>query len=175
WQQTVFPSATPFKPLGAARFYLKDDTYRSGAAPVRAKLLDEIKQKTTFPPLILTGTVSIDTTLTPQAQRDVTGGSLGWHYDPIDFAVKGMPIASNATLTLAGGVVLAGYGASAIWLKDGAHLVSVGSPLRRNHATHFSSVQEVGYNWGGGDPNSFTFLSTANSGASPPTASSRFT
>jgi hypothetical protein len=71
--------------------------------------------------VVLTTDFTTSTTLSPQAQRDSDAQDLGYHYDPIDWAVSERNL-NNNTLTLTNGVVLATYGAQGIKLGTGAKL-----------------------------------------------------
>src|SRR5581483_8764718 len=88
-------SKWPFQASGAGNYYL---TNNSSLRNLGITSLDFnrftldfdaltrlLKKTTTYAPILLTNTVSIDTTLSPQAQRDVDTPDLGYHYDPLDF------------------------------------------------------------------------------------------
>ena len=144
-------SQYPFQSVGAGNYYLTNGCgfFNAGTTNIDTTLLANLKQKTTYPPLLLTNqSVSINTTLNPQAQRDTDMPDLGYHYDPIDYLVDQFGI-TNATLTMANGVAVATYNDTGIVLLDGSSIVSMGSPLYPNWIVRYSSVQEqpvsIGY------------------------------
>lgn len=166
----------PFQSVGAGFRYLgPGSSFRNvGTTNVGASLLNDLKKRTTYPPLVLTNTVMTATTLSPQAQRDTDLPDLGYHYDPIDYAINTLTV-TNTTLTLTNGVALATFGNNGIWLTDGSQLYSEGTPLDHNHLSRFFNVQEQPTNWGGGTLWSMTTINPYNYGVSPPIAQLRFT
>jgi hypothetical protein len=95
--------------------------------------------------LSLTNDISIDTTLTPQAQRDTDTPDLGFHYLPIDWIVGGATV-TGATLTVRGGAAIAMDAANTNWgicLDSGGQLISEGDPVNLNRFVRSHSVQEV--------------------------------
>src|SRR5208337_1970961 len=51
---------------------------------------------TTYPPIVYSNvTISVSTTLAAQAQRDTDLPDLGYHYDPLDYAVSALTLANN--------------------------------------------------------------------------------
>src|SRR5439155_8355373 len=60
-----------FQVVGAGFHYLSNDTYRNRGTPsINGTLLSDLKEKTTYAPLVLTNTYSYCVILAPQAQRD---------------------------------------------------------------------------------------------------------
>ena len=137
-------SVYPFQAVGAGSFYLANGSsfQNVGSTNIDSTLLVCLKQKTTYPPILYSNvTVSINTTLNPQAQRDTDTPDLGFHYDPLDYLVDQFGI-TNATLSLTNGVAIAGYNDSDLVIEDGSSIVSFGSPLYPNWLVRYSSVQE---------------------------------
>jgi archaellum component FlaF (FlaF/FlaG flagellin family) len=133
-----------FQAVGGGSFYLATNSnfHNIGTVNIDPTLLASFKQKTTYPPILYSNiTVSINTTLSPQAQRDTDTPDLGYHYDPIDYLVDQYTI-TNASLTLTNGVTIASYNDSGVILSDGSGVVSIGSPLYPNWFVRYSSVQE---------------------------------
>ena len=133
-----------FQSVGSGSYYLATGStnQNGGTAAISPAMLAELKQKTTYPPIVFSNvTISVNTTLSPQAQRDTDIPDLGYHYDPIDYLVDQFAI-TNATLTLTNGVAIASYNDTGIWLQDGSSIVSIGSPLYPNWFARYSSVQE---------------------------------
>ena len=141
---TVTNSFYPFQTVGAGSYYLTNGCAftNAGTTNIDATLLASLKQKTTYPPLLLTNqSVSINTTLNPQAQRDTDTPDLGYHYDPIDYLLDYFQI-TNATLTVTNGTAIASYNEPGVMLTDGSSIVSIGSPLYPNWFVRYSSAQE---------------------------------
>ena len=135
-------SAWPFQTVAAGSFYLSSDLpwRNAGTFNINSSLLADLKNKTTYPPVLLTNAILSDTVLWPQAQRNTGPIDLGFHYDPIDYLTA--CTVSNSTLTLTNGVVVAYYNNGGIWLQNGSSLVSFGGPTQRNWLAHYSLIQE---------------------------------
>jgi len=161
----VTTSSNLFQTAGAGNYYLTNNSpYRgAGTTNIEAALLAELRQKTTYPPLIYTNLlVSTNLTLAPQAARDTNAAGLdyGYHYDPIDYLVDQFWI-TNATLSVTNGTVLAGYNDDVdVVVTDGSSIISVGTPLAPNWFTRYSSVQEQELPLGGdsNSPSSTTMI-----------------
>jgi RHS repeat-associated protein len=168
--------ASPFQSQGAGNYYLAagSNFRNAGTTTVGSALLGELRKKTTYPPIALSGTIPIDTTLSPQAQRDTDTPDLGYHYDPLDWAVNGMGV-DYAALTLVNGVALSVYGDSGLVLRDGARLVSEGTPLNRNHISCYNTVQEQPIILAGGSVNNNISVDPSNTGTALPVFDCRFT
>jgi len=141
-----------YQTVGAASYYLTDGSTNrnAGTTNINSDLAKDLKKKTTYPPIELTSNFTVDTTLSPQAQRDTDTPDLGYLYDPLDYVVSGRTL-TNATLTLTNGVALGTYGASTSQgisiVKDGK-LISGGSPAMLNHIVRYNTVQEqANTNW----------------------------
>jgi hypothetical protein len=141
----------PFQSVGAGSCYLANggNFTNVGTTNIDPRLLADLQQKTTYPPMVLTNqTISINTNLNPQAQRDTDTPDLGYHYDPIDY-ITDLYSVTNATLTVTGGVAIACYNEAGIQLQSGSAMVSVGTPLTPNWFVRYSSVQEQSVALGG--------------------------
>jgi hypothetical protein len=161
---------TPFQSVGAGSFYLINGCgfQNVGTTNINATLLADIKTKTTYPPILYSNvTVSINTTLSPQAQRDTDTPDLGYHYDPIDYLVDQYVI-TNATLTVNGGAAIASYNEPGVLLRDGSAIVSIGSPLYPNWFVRYSSVQEQAVLLGGTNPAAGLTVSASHFGSVGP-------
>ena len=174
---SVFLSSDPgvFQTVGAASHYLADQSpYRNaGTTNIDSTLLADLRKKTTYPPLVYSNVMlSADMTLGPQAQRDTDAPDLGYHYDPLDFVLKGVFL-TNATLQLLSGTAVATFGQYGISVHNGSHLISEGTPTSLNHIARYNMVQEgANTNWdGGGD----SVVGDWQGGPTPPQASFRFT
>ncbi len=166
-----------FQQVGAGAHYLAaNSVYRNaGTTNINALLAGDLKKMTTYPPILYSNmTISVDMVLGPQAQRDTDTPDIGYHYDPIDYAVNSLGV-TNATLSLTNGVALATFGYTGIWLQDGSQLFSEGGPLNHNHLTRFFNVQEQGTNWGGGILGQTATINSYNYNIAPANAQIRFT
>jgi hypothetical protein len=144
-------SSGVYQSAAGGNYYLAPGSpYRNaGTTNIDPALLAQLSQKTTWLPLLLTNqTISINTTFSPQAQRDTDTPDLGYHYDPIDYIVDQCAI-TNATLTLTNGTAIASYNEAGIKLQDNSVIVSIGSPLYPNWFARYSSVQEQSVSLGG--------------------------
>ncbi|MCL5098604.1 MAG: hypothetical protein M1608_13960, partial [Candidatus Omnitrophica bacterium] len=133
----------------AGYHYLVDGTYRNkGSINIDPTLLSEIRQKTTFPPLLLTVPFVADTPLSDRPIRDLDAPDCGYHNDPIDYAWTGLNL-TNATLTLTNGVAVCLYGVNGLNLQSGAKLYSEGTSVAFNHLFRYPAVQEQPVNLDG--------------------------
>jgi len=141
--------ATVFQTVGGGSHYLATNSaYRDiGTTNINSALLASIRKKTTYPPLVITNSITTNTTWAVRATRDTDTPDLGWHYDPIDYACDSI-IITNSTLTLSNGVRTAGYVAAALWVQDGATVVSEASPNNHNVICRYNTAQEQSTNWG---------------------------
>ncbi len=164
-----------FVQVGAGANYLPSDSTLRGAGTtaIQPALLAELAQFTVDAPWDIQDPVTADTTLSPQVLGDVGPPSLGYHYPIADYAVNALHV-QGATLTLTNGVTMAVYGNTGLWLDDGAHLVSEGSPLRPNRLVGYVAVQEQPLNWGEAVPGQVVLLNPYTQGA-PSTIRCRFT
>src|SRR5262245_10861914 len=164
-----------FCTLGAGNHYLAANSpYRnSGTTNINAQLLADLRSRTTYPPVVLSNAITLNTTLGPTAQRDADVPDLGWSYPAIDFAADLLLITISTTVTISAGTVIASYGDGGLWLKDGSALVCEGTPLQRNQLVRFNAVQEQSTNWGGAS--SFATVHTYHSSNAAPSLRFRFT
>ncbi len=169
-------SGSVFQSVGAGSHYLANNTYRN-LGTTNVSILSELRKLTTYPPIVLTNTISVNATLQPQAQRDTDVPDIGYHADPIDWAVNTL-VVTNTTLTLTNGVAVATFGNGGLWLRQGSRLVSEGTALVHNHLCRYNTVQEQSTNWANGSVtgNASLFLYNPNVfGTNCPSAEIRFT
>jgi hypothetical protein len=139
------PVGTVFQSVAGGNFYLANySPFREVATPVispSAKAL--VAAGTTFPPILLTNNFTSNTTLYPQAPRDVYSRDYGYHYPPLDFVISNRSI-SGATLTLTNGVAVGVLGTNGLTFSTSSPgLVSQGSPLNLNRLVPCAAVQEL--------------------------------
>jgi len=142
---------SPFQAVGAGYHYLKAaSTFRNcGASTINSGVLNDLKTRTTDAPIVVGGTVPNSTVLGRKARRDSDTPDLGYHYDPIDYAVSELKVRPGLTFTLANGTAVAVYGQNGI-VMDGKspHFVSEGTPSAMNYIVRYSVVQEQPIAWG---------------------------
>jgi len=140
-----------FQTVGSGYHYLADNSpYRnSGSTSISTNLTQGIfKYSTTYPPIVLDSTFAVNTTLAPQAQRDLDQPDEGFHYAALDWAVGGVAVTNSVILTLTNGVALACYGVNGLNLYSSSKIVSEGQPLNLNRIVRFNTVQEQPADWG---------------------------
>lgn len=167
-------SSNVFETVGAGARYLKaGSSHRNaGTTSINATLADDLREMTTYPPLVVAGDITVDTVWYPQAQRDIDTPDLGYHYAPIDYGVD--VLVKDATLTVLPGTSVVSHNYRAIELQDGGHLECVGTPTAYIHLGRNYGPQENPDIWG---TRTYTERSviTRNDGSNPPTANIRFT
>lgn len=170
--QTNASAAGIFTTVGTGAHYLTDNTYRNkGSSAV--SILSDIQKKTTYPPIVLVGAISIPTVLGPQAQRDTDLPDLGYHADPLDYCIKETSLTS--TLLLTNGVALGVYGTTGLSLDGaGAKVISEGRPDRMNRLVRYNAVMEQPGLWGSYQAG-MSILSVSSSYSPSPEVRMRFT
>ena len=137
-------SAGIYQVVGAGGYYLAAGSpYRdAGTASIPSSLLVDLQTLTTYPPVIVpSGWFTNNYTFFPQAQRDTDTLDLGYHYDPIDFAID--IAVSNATVTVLPGTVLAGYGNQyGVYLFTNGVINCQGTATSPNYFVQYNTVQE---------------------------------
>jgi hypothetical protein len=135
---------SPFQPVN---HYLTDSSgFRDrGTAAIPAALLADLRKRTTSPPLVYS-TIPSDFTLGPTVQRDTDNYvDLGYHYDPIDYALGGV-VLNNATVTVNPGTVIATFGTATgnygLSVGSGGQFVCEGTPANLNRIVGYNTVQE---------------------------------
>jgi hypothetical protein len=138
-----------FQTVGSgARYLASQSAYRNaGTTNINPTLLADLRQRTTYPPIVLTSDIVSDTTLYPQAGRDTDTPDLGYHPESLDYCWTGLTL-SNATLRLAAGVAVAVYGTNGLRLENGSKFISEGAPTSLNRLLRYSAVQEEPGPWG---------------------------
>jgi hypothetical protein len=163
-----------FQGVGQGSNYLAPSSpYRNwanAATDINADLAKDLKNLTTYPPVVLSADFTADTVLSPQAQRDTDTLDLGYHYVPLDYCLSALNL-TNATLLLTNGVAVGVYGQKGITLRTGAKFVSESSPTRLNRLVRYTAVQEQPAVWGTAGAVGLLDLNAA----SPPEVRLRFT
>lgn len=187
---TTSSDAGIFQTSGLGRHYLATSTYRGIGTPnINATLLSDLKQTTTWPPEILTGTLTANRVLAPNTavprNSTTTPPDLGYSYSVMDYVSQNLVVQGNVnqtvTLMIINGAVVgmdptvgpANVGRNGIQFGTYSELISVGAPDKLNRLLPIQTVQENGpgsATW----PGSFNTLHGASSG-SYPSARLRFT
>jgi len=150
----VGTDSSVFQTVGAAAHYLAANSpYRNiGTANISSTLLADLKKKTTYPPIVIPqGNFTNSVVLHPQAQRDTDTLDLGYHYEPLDFALGSVHL-TNATMEVKAGTVLAtfvpGAGERGLALMRAAKFFCDGSPTNLIRIVRYNTVQEqANTNW----------------------------
>jgi RHS repeat-associated protein len=145
-----------FQTAGGGTHYLSTNSpYRNaGTTNLNASLLANLKQKTTYPPIVYTDTDLADYgTLGPQATRDTDIPDLGYHYDPLDYLVGKVNV--NYDLTFSAGTAVGWFRHDSDWyhaghglhVADSKTLSFAGQQASLCHYVHQITAQEglVGY------------------------------
>jgi alpha-tubulin suppressor-like RCC1 family protein len=155
--ETNLSDSGVFQTLGAGAHYLANNSvYRNvGTTNINVALRKDLQRRTTFPPLVLAQTnITADLTLAPHAQRGTNAPDLGYHYDPIDYAVSSVLI-TNATLKVDPGTAIAVFHPtntirSGFILSHNAKFQAAGRADSKVIITHYATVQEMANtNWNG--------------------------
>src|SRR5690606_15868903 len=120
--------------------------YRNvGTTNINADLLANLKKKTTYPPIVISSTYDTNNlSLVPQAQRDTDTPDLGYHYDPLDYAI-GSVIFTNCTITVNPGTAIGTFSAGSgygMTVGTGSDYISEGQPHLLNYIVNYNTVQE---------------------------------
>src|SRR4030095_15346691 len=99
-----------FETVGAGAYYLATNSpYRdAGTTNIDATLRKAVQKRTTYPPLIIApvpGYYGVSQTFTPRAGRDTDLPDLGYHYDPLDYALA-IVYLTNATINVDPGTAI---------------------------------------------------------------------
>jgi hypothetical protein len=147
---TLADDSGVFQALGNGAHYLASNSpYRnSGSMDVSTNLTQGVfKYSTTYAPILLPNNFTVNTTLAPQALRDLDQPDEGYHYPALDWIVGGLSLANNVTLTLTNGVALGYFSTIGITMSGGS-FISEGRPLQLNRIVRYNVVQEQPPDWG---------------------------
>ena len=156
------PTGVFASPVAAGAHYLAaNSTYRNVGSPnLTPSLAAEIKQRTTYPPVELTGTLANPTTLAPSIPRDLDTPDLGYHYPVLDRILNTVTV--SGTLTLTNGVAIGLRGTQGLQVGASAQVTSEGRPLQMNRVVSCANVQEQWLATGGN-----TFMKLTSSSGYP--------
>jgi hypothetical protein len=144
-------SQNPFQSAGGGNYYLAVGCgfQNAGTLNIDPTLLAGLRTKTTQAPdtSYVNQTISSDTPFSPLAQRDTAspGPDLGYHYDPIDYAVSGV-VVNNASVSVGPGTVIGAFGTNGspygLSIGTGAQLISDGTAAQPCRIVTYNTVQE---------------------------------
>lgn len=139
-----------FQTVGAASFYLADNTYRNaGTTNINATLATELKQRTTYPPIVYSNVlVTVPASWAPQAGRDLDIPDLGYHPDPIDYAATLVVVTNGGSLTLQPGTVVGTFGTHGLRIENYGALTAEGTATAPVWIVRYNTVQEQSLAWG---------------------------
>ncbi len=153
FKPTTVADAGIFQTVGLASHYLAAGSpHREQGTPnINAALLNELKHTTTWPPVVLSGTLAEDKILGPDVQRNsTTAPDRGYAYNVMDYVLQSYVVQGTAqspvTLLVTNGAVVGtdpaagGYG---IHFGGYSELVSVGAPGKLNRFANIRAVQET--------------------------------
>ena len=150
--ETNLNDAGIFQTVGAGAHYLADPSpYRdAGTTNIQAALRADLRQRTTYPPLVIAPSgyyYGVSQTWFPRAARDTDAPDLGYHYDPLDYAISAIYL-TNATITVQPGTAIGVFNVTntayyGLALSDGARLQAAGRADARVTFTDYASVQEM--------------------------------
>jgi hypothetical protein len=132
-----------------------------------------LRQRVVDPPVEFYGPISADTVLGPTVTRDTDPLDLGWHYEPLDYLLSEVAVAS-ATLTLTNGVAVGVWGPTGFKLQPASRLVSEGTPSTLNRLVRYVAVQEQSHP-GYPTDNAGTLFAEDLTAGLPPEINLRFT
>jgi hypothetical protein len=143
-------SSAVFEPIGAGHHYLAAGSpYRNaGTTNIDVQLAANLRQRTTYGPLLLVSPITTATTLAPAVPRDSGPPDLGFHYAPLDYLASNVVV--QAALTLTNGVAIGTHGSFGFSLQTPSPMRGEGTPLQLNRLVHPQNVQEQGMAWGSG-------------------------
>jgi len=155
---TLTNLSNPFQTAVAGNYYLVDSsTNRNvGTTNIDSMLLTDLRQKTTYPPSSLTVDFSDPKNESPYALRDNgTNVDLGYHYDPIDWALGGIEVVGPGSLVFQPGTVIAVYCNSnsdntnfGFTVGSGGTFSCLGTANALCRIVNYNTVQEQsGTNW----------------------------
>jgi hypothetical protein len=139
----------PFQSVGAANYYLSDSAgFRNAGATsgVPPSVQLDMRKRTTYPPVVVCNTtLGTSQTLSPQAQRDTDLPDVGYHYDPLDYAI-GWVLVTNCSLTVNPGTAIATFGTNSgtygLAIGQGATLQCQGQANNLSWFVAYNMVQE---------------------------------
>jgi hypothetical protein len=142
----VNPAGAAFQVAGGGHYYLTNDSpYRNaGTTNISSALLTELRQKTTYPPIVYFGTtLSNAVDLSAQAQRDTDRPDLGYHYDPLDYIFGDME--GTTDITFAAGTAVGWFFSSTdhgIHMGDNTTVSFNGTEQAPDYFVRCDTVQE---------------------------------
>jgi hypothetical protein len=151
WVYSSAQAGSVFESVGAGGHYLSagSTNRNTGTTNINYSLLQALKKRTTYPPLVYSGNLPASMFLVEQAYRDTDTPDLGYHYDAIDYALGNANVTNSINLFVKPGTVLGVFNTNSGSSKPGLNinggssvLASVGHPHNLNRFVVFNTVQE---------------------------------
>jgi len=136
-------TVNPFEIVKAGSYYLASSCpFRNiGTTAIDGGLASDLKKRTDYPPVVLSGTLS--GTLFPVVSRDSDLPDLGYHYDAVDYIGRELVVAVDGNSSyVTNGVAMAFYGNYGIQIPENGAVISQGTPLQMNRFVWYTAVQE---------------------------------
>jgi len=139
---------SPFAPAVGGAYYLSAASGFRGAGTIVGLppgLLTDLTNRTTYPPTVVTASTIPASPWLVTVPRDNSGTlDLGYHYDPLDYIVNQLNLASP--LVLGNSVAVGIAGAYGFNVASGGSLSSLGTPNVLNRLSFYGNVQESSAN-----------------------------
>lgn len=132
-----------FQIAGAGLFYLPaiSPERDAGTTSIWADLAQELKVRTTAPPIIVSSDWAAGGILSPWIPMDINIPDIGYHYDPADYYISNR-VLSGGSLLLTNGVRILVAGSAGITITNGSSFVSEGTPNAPSRIVSYQCVQE---------------------------------
>ena len=141
-----------FQTVGAGSHYLANGSphRNAGTGNIGYQLQSDFRNFTTYPPLVVSGPVTANTTWGPQAARDASGTpDRGYHYPALDYAVGSVTV-SNCVVTVQPGTAIGQFGQPSLLLENSAQMVAQGTADQMIQFVPYTMIQEQPLDWGNG-------------------------
>ncbi|TXT49500.1 MAG: beta-glycosidase-like protein [Limisphaerales bacterium] len=146
-------TSNPFQIMGGGGYYLPTNSaWRNvGSAAIDPLTTAAIQQRTTEPPLLVSGWINTNAVFGKRVERDVDTPDLGYHYAALDYVFAATAPNTGIGVTIQPGVSVGvvnpytNYAYYGIYINPNAGLnrwESAGLPTERNRLVMFNAVQE---------------------------------
>jgi RHS repeat-associated protein len=146
-------TASPFQTVGGGSNYISGaSVFRDigTTAGLSSSLLADLRLRTTYPPSVTSQTaLSPPLPLSPAVKRDTDTLDLGYHYDPIDYALGGATL--GTVVNVLPGTVIATFGpassSSGVTIGSGGQFICTGTATQAIWIVEYNTVQEANGTW----------------------------
>jgi hypothetical protein len=142
------PSGTIYQTVAAGNSYLANSSpfRNAGITTIDSGLLADLRTRTTYPPIQLTGTASADVTLSPVIVRDTDTPDIGYHYPAVDYALQGYTV-SGRNVKITPGTALIAIADTGLWITAGTQLKCQGLAEAPIEFAPYYLIQEQSVNF----------------------------